>query len=188
MNFLGWLKNEQNLVVLRALQSLLAMSAIVVGGFWTYRLFVQRRQRYPRANITQQIAHYPLANNKVLLRATVRICNEGEILLSLLSGFSRVQQMIPCADELCEDLEKRDDKDGQCEPEAEWPLLRERKLKFKKGEREIEPGESDELHFDFVIDSDVEVIVIYSYLKNAKKRRPEIGWNVTSIYDLRSGS
>jgi len=188
MNFLGWFKNEENLAVLRTLQVLLSMLAIVVGGIWAYLLFVKRRQRYPRANVTQQIGHYPLPNNKVLLRATVRICNEGEILLSLVSGFSRVQQMIPCSDDLCEVLRVRDDSDEQCEPEAEWPLLSERKLKFEKSEREIEPGEIDELHFDFIIDSDVQVIVIYSYLKNVKKRRREIGWNVTSIYDLRSGS
>lgn len=48
-------------------------------------------------------------------------------------------------------------------------------------------GETDELHFDFVVDSDVQVVVIYSYLKNVKKRRREIGWNVTLVYDLRSG-
>ncbi len=108
MNFLGWVKNEDNLAVLRTLQILLLMPAIVVGGIWTYPIFVKRRQRYPRANVTQQIGHYPLLNNKVLLRATVRICNEGEILLSLVSGFSRVQQMIPCEDDLCKVLEGRD--------------------------------------------------------------------------------
>jgi hypothetical protein len=35
MNFLSWFNNEQNLAVLRALQSLLAMPAIVADGFWT---------------------------------------------------------------------------------------------------------------------------------------------------------
>jgi hypothetical protein len=183
MRFLGWLKNGENLVLLRAFQSLFTVGAIVAGGIWTYMIFVKRRQRYPRANITQQIRHFPLPNNKVLLRATVRICNEGKILLPLVSGFSRVQQMIPCSDDLCEILKERDDGNEQCEPEAEWPLLSELKLKFEKGEREVEPGETDELHFDFVIDSDVQVIVVYSYLKNAKKRR--LGWNATSIYDLR---
>ena len=186
MSVFEWLKNGENLVLLRAFQSLFTVGAIVAGGIWTYMIFVKRRQRYPRANITQQIRHFPLPNNKVLLRATVRICNEGEILLSLVSGFSRVQQMIPCSDDLCEVLKERDDSNEQCEPEAEWPLLSERKLKFEKGEREVEPGETDELHFDFVIDSDVQVIVVYSYLKNAEKRRREIGWNATSIYDLRS--
>jgi len=143
MNLLDWLKNEQNLSVLRAFQSILTMVAIVVGGSWAYFLFVRRRQKYPRANITQRIRRYPLPNGKLLLRVIVQISNDGEILLSLVSGFCRVQQMIPCADDLCNGLEERDDSDEQCEPEADWPLICERKLKFKKRQREIEPGETD---------------------------------------------
>lgn len=188
MSVFEWLKDEENLVVLRVIQSLFTILAIIVGGIWTYMLFVKRRQRYPRANITQQIEHYPLSDRKVLLRVALRICNEGEILLSLVSGFARVQQMIPCSIDLSGSTSDQETSAEHCEPEAEWPLLSEKKLKFQKGEREIEPGETDELHFDFVIDPDVQLVVVYSYLKNVKKRRREIGWNVTSIYDLRSGS
>ena len=185
MSVFEWFKNGENLVLLRAFQSLFTVAAIVAGGIWTYMLFVRRRQRYPRANITHQIRHYPISDRKVLLRVTVRICNKGEILLSLASGFTRVQQVIPCPVDLCESVGKQEDSANQCEPEVEWPLLREKKLRSQRNKREIEPGETDELHFDFVIDSDVQVVVVYSYLKNVKKRRREIGWNATSIYDLR---
>ena len=47
MSVFAWLKNEENLVVLRALQSLLTMLATVASGIWTYLLFVKRQQRYP---------------------------------------------------------------------------------------------------------------------------------------------
>ncbi len=188
MSVFEWLKNGENLVVLRDLQSLFTVAAIVVGGIWTYLLFVRKRQRFPCANITQQIWHYPLSDRKVLLRVTVRICNKGEILLSLASGFTRVQQVIPCSADLCKSIGEREDAADQSEPEVEWPLLAEQKPAFAKGKREIEPGETDELHFDFAIDPDVQVVVVYSYLKNVKKRRREIGWNATTVYELRSGS
>ena len=96
--------------------------------------------------------------------------------------------MIPCSDDLYEALSERDDDDEHCEPEAGWPLLNESRLRFGKGKREIEPGETDEVHFDFVLDSDVQIIVVYSYFKNVTKKRREIGWHATSTYDLRTPS
>jgi len=188
MSFFAWLSDEGNISMLQWLQGVVTIVAIAVGGAWAYLLFVRRRQKYPRANLTQDLRCYPLRDNKLLLRATVRICNESEVLLSLASGLSRVQQVLPCTEDLVASLAKRIHDDDACEPEVEWPLLEEWKVAFKKGEREIEPGESDELHFDFVVDSDVQVVVLYSYLKNVRKRKREIGWNVTSIYDLRSRS
>ena len=165
--------------------STVTIIAIVVAGIWTYLLFVRKRQRYPRADITHQVEHWPISDGKTLLRVVVNISNKGEILLSLVSGFTRVQQMMPWSPELLESikLNKEFVKEGQAE--VEWPLLRERNLAFEQGEREIEPGETDELAFDFIIESKVQVVVLYSYLKNRRKRKPEIGWNTTSIYDLR---
>jgi len=188
MGILNFLKDQHNLVTLQTLQLLIMSIAIVVGGIWTYILFVRKRQKYPRANITHRVEHLPISDGKTLLRVVVNISNEGEILLSLVSGFTRVQQMMPWPPELLESI-KRDKefvKEGQTE--VEWPLLDQRDLAFAKGKREIEPGETDELPFDFIIDSKVQIVVLYSYLKNKRKRKPEIGWNTTSIYDLRPAS
>lgn len=162
------------------------MIVIVVGGIWTYLLFVRKRQKYPRANIIHRVEHWPISGGKTLLRVVVNISNKGEILLSLVSGFTRVQQMMPWPPELLESIKHDEEfvKEGQAE--AEWPLLHQRDLAFEKGEREIEPGETDELALDFVIDSKVQIVVLYSYLKNKRKWWREIGWNTTSIHDLRS--
>ena len=185
MSILNFLKDQDNLVTIQTLQLLIVSIAIVVGGIWTYILFVRKRQKYPRANITHGVEHWPIADGKTLLRVTVNISNECEILLPLVSGFTRVQQMMPWPPKLLESIRcnKEFIKEGQTE--VEWPLLKQRSFPFDRREREIEPGETDELHFDFIIDSDVQVIAVYSYLKNAKKRRRDIGWNATSIYDLR---
>ena len=188
MSILNFLKDQHNLVTLQTLQLLIMSIAIVVGGIWTYILFVRKRQKYPRANITHRVEHWPVSDGKTLLRVTVNISNEGEILLSLVSGFTRVQQMMPWPPELLEFI-KRDKefvKGGQTE--VEWPLLKQRPFPFEKREREIEPGEIDEVHFDFIIDPEVQIVVLYSYLKNKRKWRREIGWNTTSVYELRSGS
>ena len=187
MIVIDWLKSEQALSLLRAIQSIFTVIAIVVGGLWTYVLFIKRRQKYPRANITQRVQRYLLSDKKLLLRVSVQVSNNGEILLPITSGFCRVQQMIPCTDDFCHSLEYSDDSGEQYKTELDWPLIDERKLMFKKGELEIEPGERDELHFEFVLDTDVKAVVVYTYLENAKKKQQGIGWHVTSVCDLCGG-
>ena len=36
---------------------------------------------------------------------------------------------------------------------------------------EIEPGESDSLHADYIIESDIKVSEFYFYLRNARKKK-----------------
>ncbi len=52
---------------------------------------------------------------------------------------------------------------------------------------EIEPGESDEAQFDFLLDEKVEMIVLYSHFTNKKKHAGEksFGWHKTTLFDLR---
>lgn len=37
------------------LESALTGIAIIVGGFWTYKMFVKKREKYPRASINHCI-------------------------------------------------------------------------------------------------------------------------------------
>ena len=68
--------------------------------------------------------------------------------------------------------------------EISWPLLDEFVFDWSEFKREIEPNESDEYHYDFVVDSDVNTVQIYSHLSNEKKLRRDIGWNCTTIHNL----
>jgi hypothetical protein len=65
-----------------------------------------------------------------------------------------------------------------------WPCLVDRECNWSKECREVEPGEIDEFHFDFVIPAHVQLVEIYSYIRNVKKQDREIGWNTTTVYSL----
>jgi len=54
----------------------------------------------------------------------------------------------------------------------------------KKREKpiEIEPGEYDELDFEFIIESNIKLIRVYSFFLNQHKRENEIGWSISDIY------
>jgi hypothetical protein len=40
--------------------------------------------------------------------------------------------------------------------------------------------------WDFILDGDLDTILVYSYYRNVQKRNRDIGWGLTTLYDLRS--
>jgi len=159
--------------------------AIIVGGIWSYMLFVKKRQKFPRANISHQISHIPISNNKILLSIRTTISNTGDVLLSLESGINRVQQILPLSGEMLDSINKGKDPVPSGKTEIDWPLIGERNLNWEKGKFEIEPGENDKICCDFIIDKNVQIVSVYSYLKNIKKHCRDIGWGLTTIYNLK---
>jgi hypothetical protein len=169
------------------LQGIATILAIVFGGLW----FWQRRQKLPRAKATHKIQSWQLPDKRWLLRVTTYIENNGEVLLEFHHGFIRVQQMMPWPDEITPP--PMDTKDGQTE--VEWKQLAQMNIDFKTGQREIEPHETDEIHAEFILPSEVEMVVVYSYLHNVKKpyedpffprdnNQKDIGWSATTIHKL----
>ena len=176
------------------LQSFGILIGIFIGGWWTYRLFVQNRQKYPRANLSHKISYVKLPNNKIYLQIKVIIANVGNVLICIESGFSRISQILPLAREF--------NNLNNSEREIEWPMLEKKEANEIKQNCEIEPGESDEICFDYLIDTGVEIINIYSYFSNFKKKsmfrifnrfhicrrvlkKRDIGWQITTIYNLK---
>lgn len=167
-----------------ALQSVLTCLAIVLAGIWTYMLFIKTRQKYPRVQIQHDVKHWELSTNENVLRVGVRVSNIGEVLLPLESVTVRLHWIRPCADDSSAITEEAENERTGTICELEWPMLYERTSRWSKHEQEIEPGEMDEFVCDFILSEGVEAVSVYSYVKNAYKKRHrfkrwksrEIGW------------
>lgn len=164
-------------------QSLVTILAICGGAI----LYFKRRRPFPRAKITHQIADKILADNKILLRVVVTVINQGEVLLSLKKGFAGVQQVHPCPQGLLDTIKGGHDIVAERKTEALWDTLGEKEIALTDDARELEPGEEEEFNFDFLIEGGVKTVIVYSYFVNQRKKRREVGWNKTTIYDLSSG-
>jgi hypothetical protein len=165
-------------------QSVFTVLGIVVGGVWTYLLFVKRRQRYPRAKVGHKITHKRLPGDRHLLHVVTEVSNTGEVLLTLGSGLTRVQQVLPPPSDLVKVVRNGKDPVGPADTEYPWPCVGERLRDWTNDPREVEPGETDEIHWDFIVEPDAQTLEIYSYFKNVTKEGREIGWNLTTMYDL----
>lgn len=165
-------------------KDLATVAAIVVGGFWSYMLFVRKRQKYPRAKITHEISHSLIADSKLLLHIVATISNTGDVLLSIIYAETRVQQMLPVLPELSDSIQRGNDPVVEGRTEIDWPQLASREIRRERGQFEIEPGESDEIHYDFILDVNVQTIKIYSYFENIAKPGKKIGWPLITVYDI----
>lgn len=165
--------------------SALTLFAVIIGGIWTYMLFVKTRQKYPSGNISQVIQHRTLSETMVWLRVTITIQNTGKVLLSLVRARTWVQQILPADEDIMEKVKEYEQAGGD-KIEIQWPALDDKVIDWAEGDYvEIEPGEQDQIIFDFILEREVQTVVAYSYLKNITKRKREIGWSLTTTYDLR---
>lgn len=189
-------------IIALAIQSV----AIIIAGFWAYSTFVLKRGQFPRANISLDIHHIPISKSRNILRVSVVFQNKGEVLISLSRAEIWIQQVIPCPSLILDDILKGNPPklNGT---ELEWPLLAERCVVRKGtkrrageesciewGQQEVEPGESGDYHFDFVIEDTVKTILIYVHFENTAKQnifwffrryKKPFGWSTTCLYNLK---
>src|SRR5438067_414425 len=62
---------------INTVQSLVTVLALCVGAFWTYRLFIEQRQSYPRLKVEHQIQHWDISRDQVLLSVNEVLTNTG---------------------------------------------------------------------------------------------------------------
>ena len=177
----GWLKVVFSTIKDWAptFNEILQALAIIIGGIWTYRKFVKGRLFSPQAALSHDINVVSLKEGKLLVRVTLIVKNIGNILIPVPTCDTRIQQIKPLPSELSDKLACNDiylDKYA----EIKWPTIDKLTVTINS---EIEPNETDEFIFDFVIDNELENILIYSYVPNIKKE--DIGWPCSTIYNLK---
>lgn len=172
-------------------KGIITILAIIIGGFWTYNIYVKERRHFPHANIEQTVEHISLSEKINLLHVTITLMNDGASRLFLKKGFVRIQQILPEPD--CNGNQPCVPSQNQIEVSLKgnqrkqdrfsWPLIQERNKTFEIP-LDIEPGEKDIIGFEFALSSSVKAIRVYSYFRNEAKSKPgsEIGWKTYQFY------
>jgi hypothetical protein len=117
---------SQPAVTLSSVKTVVEIAAIIVGGAWTYILFIKGRGRFPRAGLTHKIERRKISTGKVLMRLRVEITNDGPVVLNIRDATFRVQQVLPLTEELQETLSRTGDLVRPKELDVNWPLVAER--------------------------------------------------------------
>ena len=166
------------------MQACATVAALGLGGAWSIWLFLQRRARYPRASIEHLVTHKRIRDGKVLLHIDVRISNIGEVLLLLVLLETVIQRVLPLPAKVADSIMQGSDPVPEGSTEVAWPLMKSHRKEFGKDECEIEPGESQDIQFDFILGDHVQTVLVYSYLLNERKPERKLSWDSTTLYDL----
>ena len=168
------------------IESAAKVMALVVGGWWTWKAYVRKRILFPSAKVEHVISYWTEAEIK-FLRVTLRMTNNGNVLIPIGEGCTWIQQVTPVPQQIYDAVAGGEDPVQPNTTEFGWTQIGERKLNPMEG-FEIEPGEAEEFHFDFTVHQGVSRVLVYSYLENSTKGRwwktKRIGWQVSTVYEI----
>jgi hypothetical protein len=176
-----WWKDIADIVA-----SVVTTAAVLAGGLWTYLLFVRQRLRFPRLVIAMNVQEELLSDRCRLVHVAVALQNTGAVLLQAPSAELRLRQVSPVENDLRQTVLSGLDPVVTGSSEVSWPMVAGREWKWQPQALEIEPGESDVLHSDFVIDSSISVIELYFFMDNPSKRRDGLGWTEKRLHRVQS--
>lgn len=161
----------------------------LVGGWWTWRLFVRNRLKYPRASLELSVSQIAIVKDRWrLIHTSGTITNTGDVLLNPDFAELRLRQVVPDPENLVGTGDDNHDPVLGEETEVQWPVITRREWPKEKYCLEIEPGEADSLHADFRIPISVSVVGFYFFVPNPRKKKSRVGWTYTKLCAFKEDS
>jgi hypothetical protein len=159
-------------------QAIVTIIGVVVAGTWTYWLFVRRRQVFPRATLVQRIFSRSASDGYILISVDVEVVNRGDVVLRLVSGRTYLHQLVPLPANVLAKVSTRSSELVHDPVVTGWTLMGLAVEQAGKGQylAELEPNESVPFHYDFVVNSSVQVVSVFSHFDNEAKRKRRLGW------------
>ena len=180
------------------IQSSVTAVAIVVGGIFAYYKLQLFRDLEPHLTISHEVSHRFIGDSYVHIAVTANVYNGSKVKVELNQALFSVQLLSPISDENVESLyeERRDDRDENYTHHIQWPTLDEIEQRWTENELVIEPNGTHPEIVEFILSSDVESVMIYTYFYNlanpsgvphtlSDSSIHSQGWSMTTAYDIK---
>ncbi len=168
------------------IQSALTVVAIVVGGvFALFKLQVFRTFE-PHLTITHEVHHRYVGDSYVHIDVTATLRNSSRVAVEIREAEFSIQQISPVSDEEVEAVYSEVFIDKKL-IYLQWPFLESVPFEWDQGEMVIEPNESHQQTYEFIVLGHLETVLIYTYFENPQLPRPPKsaeGWAATTVYDI----
>jgi hypothetical protein len=163
------------------IQSIATTLALIIGGFWTYTLFISKRENFPHAVISQNVIGKLVTSDWYWLQIFIEVRNTGDTVVSIDTADIRVQQILPLPDDILEGIRNKKDPVPRLKMLIPWKGICRYVRPFST---KIEPGESDRAEAQFLIPAWLHTVRVYSYLGN-RTSQEKYGWVASLSYDLK---
>jgi hypothetical protein len=174
----GYSIDEQAKAVAIAKDSL-TIIALVLGGFWTVRIYLKQRVDASAVDVRQSVTVIRFPEGKWLLKVNLAIHNVGKTRVQLSEWRYRADVILPLTPE-GEEMMKNIGAFSKLH--APWPSIAETTLREREFGLSIEPGATQTESANILLPKFVEVVQIYSFLTEATNR--DRGWWDQTIIDL----
>ena len=168
------------------IQAGVAFVAILAGGVVAFIKLQVFRDFEPHLTISNSISHRLVGTKYVHIAVTATLHNSSKVKVEIRSGFFRLQQLAPVSDKEVERLYAQVFTNEE-EEYLQWPILDQVRRSWNVGELIVEPGESHSETFEFVVATEIESAIIYTYFYNPQhslRPRTAEGWYATAMYDI----
>ena len=168
------------------MQSALTILAIVVGGAFALVKLQVFRTFEPHLTITHEVNHRFVGDSYIHLDVTATLRNSSRVAVGIREGEFSIQQISPVSDEGVEAVYSEVFVDRKL-IYLQWPILESVPFEWDEGEMVIEPNESHQETYEFIVLGHLETVLIYTYFDNPQFPHPPKsaeGWAATTIYDI----
>lgn len=150
---------------LRSALTALAILTAVSTAWFKLDAFRELEQHL---SITQTITSWPAGPTATLVVVTTTLTNTSKVVVTPERGYCRLAQTAPMTQEeiITATTAPEDRPPNPDEEEMAWPILHEKQRIWPNKDLSIEPGESHQETFQFIIDGEVEAVVALSSIFN----------------------
>ncbi len=165
-----------------ASQAIVAAIAIIAAAVFAVLKLQIFREFAPHLTVSQRVSHRPVGESYLHLDVSVELRNSSKVKIELHKGLFVLQQIAPVDDKEVERLYSQVFVDGETE-DILWPKLYEVNRGWEENALIVEPGESHQEMFEYVVSSGVNSVLVYGFFYNPYSSDPT-GWGTTTIYDI----
>lgn len=170
------------------IQLFVVASAVVIGGFFALYKLQIFRDFEPHLTVSQKVSHRIVGNEYIHVETTATLHNSSRVKIEIREGLFRLQQIAPTSDEEIMELYAQVFIDEESK-HLQWPTLEEVDRKWGANELIVEPGESHQETYEFIVSKDVTSIMVYAYFHNSRfPKSPAEGWGATTVHDILKGT
>jgi hypothetical protein len=162
------------------IQAVTTVFALIVGGVWTYKIFILERVTSPHVDVSQVVTGKLISPDWYWIQVSINAKNTGRSLVKFDTADIEVDQITPLPEKIKEDIKDGNYPVAGNDLNIPWKGLCRYVRPFSPT---LESGESAPKVVEFIIPGWLQTVRILTFLTSKSLTNGQ-GWNALTIYNL----
>ena len=168
-------------------QAVFTALAVVIGLVIAVVKLELFREFQPHLTISHEVSHRSIGDSYIHIAVVATLYNSSKVKVELGEASFLLQQISPVSDDEVEFVYSQAFLEGEYK-DFGWPTLENVRFNWDGGGLIVEPGETMQDTFQFIVSEDVESVVIHMffYSSEGSASSSATGWGATMVQDFGS--